>query len=80
MEVSALYEVVTRTIGPIDPIGETNADNERLKNLELMTGLLDMLLTDIDDMIHINNDHHEYSRKRAAKAAKKFLDQIGIEK
>ena len=72
-----IYDVVTKLIGPVKPVGETNADNERFENLSNMCDLVDKLLTDIDD-VGMQQDRHEFSRKRAGEYASKFLTRIGI--
>ncbi len=74
-----LYDVVTKLIGPIKPIGETGEDNKRFENLKAMTELVDKLLTDIDDVAYDNKDRQEYSMKRAGEYASSFYKQIGIE-
>ena len=71
------YEVVTRLIGPIEPIGETNADERRFENLKVMTELVDSLLIDIHSVSH-NTTRAEYSMQRAGKFARDFLVEIGI--
>lgn len=73
-----LYEVVIKLIGPVNPVGETNKDEERFLNLQAMTELVDKLLTDIDTVAYKNREKVEFSRKRAGEFAKKFLDKIGI--
>jgi len=72
------YDVVTKLIGPIKPVGETNRDEDRFLNLQEMTELVDKLLTDIDAVAYENMNRGEFSRKRAGEFAKKFLDKIGI--
>jgi len=72
------YDVVKKLIGPINPVGETNTDNERFENLKAMCELVDQLLTDIDDVAYKNKDRHELSMKRAGEYASKFYDKIGI--
>jgi len=73
-----LYNVVTKLIGPVDPAGETNTDNERFENLKVMTDLVNRLLTDIDTVAYNNKDKKEFSKKRAADYAINFYKQIGI--
>lgn len=72
-----IYEVVTKLIGPIHPVGETGKDNERFENLKVMTDLVDKLLTDISKVI-TNKNRVEYSMKRAGEYADKFFTNIGI--
>lgn len=73
-----IHDIVKKLVGPINPIGETNTDNERFHNLKVMTELVDDLLTEIDDVAYYNKDRQEYSIKRAANYASKFYDKIGI--
>lgn len=67
-------DIVRKLIGKINPIGETETDNQRFKNLEQLCNLVENLLMDIDDVAFKNKDSHEYSVKRAADFAKKFLE------
>ena len=73
-----IYDVVRKLVGEIDPIGETNTDNQRFENLKVMTDLIDKLLTDIDDLAYLEKNRHEFSRQRAGKYADKFLKKMGI--
>ncbi len=72
-----LYEVVKKLIGEVNPIGETNEDEKRYENLKVMTGLVDKLLTDINDVVSYK-DRQEWSLKKAGTFANLFLDKIGI--
>lgn len=42
-----LVDVVRKLVGPINPIGESHTDAERLENLKAMTKLLEDLLGDV---------------------------------
>ena len=72
-----IHEIVKKLVGPIDPVGETNADDRRFENLKVMTELVGELLTDIDRVIP-NKERVEFSMKRAGEHADKFYDEIGI--
>ena len=67
--------VVRRLIGPINPIGETNTDAERLENLKEMTALIDALLRHIAALQRFK-DCAEYSMKQAGKHAEDFIKYI----
>lgn len=67
--------IVTKLIGSINPIGETNTDNQRFENLNTLCNLVDSLIMDIGDMAYIHKDSHEYSIKRAVDFANKFLSK-----
>ena len=72
-------DVVKKLIGKINPIGETNTDNERFENLKAMCELVNNLIIDIDDMAYQNKDSRKYSVKRASEYASNFLTKtIGI--
>jgi hypothetical protein len=74
-----IYEVVKKLIGPIEPVGDTNIDNERLDNLTTMTALANQLIIDIDRIGYSCENNHQYSMKKASEVAKKFMDSLGIE-
>lgn len=69
------YTVVKKLLGPIEPVGETNCDNERLENLENTIKLVDNLLFDIG-RVSGYKDCQEYSRSRAGKRAENFLNDV----
>lgn len=78
MNGRTVYEVVTKLIGPIDPIGETNADDDRFDNLKELAILVDKLVYDIDAVIP-NKRRAEFSMKRAGEYADNFLTKsLGI--
>ena len=72
-----LIDVVRKLIGPVDPVGETNADDQRFKNLQVLTELVDRLVFDIDQ-VGMQKNRAEYSRNRAGQFADKFLTDLGI--
>jgi hypothetical protein len=72
-----LIDIVRKLVGPINPIGETNDDNNRFENLRVMTVLVDKLIADID-VVASKKDRCEYSIQRAGKYATKFMDDLGI--
>lgn len=72
------YDVVRKLIGKVEPIGETNEDNIRFENLKELISLVDNLLIDIDDLEYKHKNSSQFSVKRAAELASKFLDKIGI--
>jgi hypothetical protein len=70
-----LYDVVTKLIGPIQPVGETNEDEKRFKNLTVMTHLIDELLFDIS-RVSSQKSRQEFSLKKAGEFASRFLSDI----
>ena len=74
-----IHEIVKKLAGNIDPIWVSQTEAIRYENLIELTSLVDMLLTDIDDVATDNKDRVESSRKEAGKYADKFLTRMGIE-
>jgi hypothetical protein len=72
-------EMVRKLIGPIHPLGDSSRDDERFENLKQMCALIEALILDVDDVAFDNKDSHEFSVKRAADHAKKFLSEISKE-
>jgi hypothetical protein len=72
-------DVVKKLIGNINPVGESNTDNERFDNLKEMCELVNNLIIDINDMAYRNKDAYQHSMKNASDYAIKFLrSTIGI--
>jgi hypothetical protein len=75
-----LKEIVMKLVGPINPIGETNADGRRFENLVTMCALVNDLVKEIDEVAYTNKDRSEFSMKRAGEYANKFLSKtLGID-
>jgi hypothetical protein len=74
-----LYDVVTKLVGPIQPVGETQTDEKRLENLKEMADLVDKLIRDIAE-VSSRKDSPEYSVSKAGKYADKFLTELGTER
>lgn len=72
-----LYDVVSKLIGPVNPIGETHKDEIRFENLKVMVKLVNDLLTDIDSVASFR-DRREHSMKKAGEYAWKAVDDMGI--
>lgn len=74
-----IYEIVTKLVGRINPVGEANIDNERFENLKVMCELVEKLVVDIDTVGYSNKNAYEFSKKRAAEYSKKFItERLGI--
>ena len=70
-----LYDVVTKLVGPIQPVGDSGADKARLENLEKMTELVDRLLFDIS-AVAPNAYREEASMKAIGTHARDFMDSV----
>lgn len=74
-----IYEIVTKLVGKINPVGETDTDNERFENLKIMCELVEKLVVDIDTVGYSNKNAYEFSKKRAAEYSEKFIiERLGI--
>ena len=69
------YSIITKLIGPVDPVGETNADNARFENLRNLIELTDTLIGDIQ-RVSTSKDRPEHSMSRAGKMAGGFLSDL----
>lgn len=69
------YKVITKMLGPIKPIGETNTDEKRNIVLSEVFGLVDSLIDDIADVAQYK-DRSEYSMGRAGQRAADYLRNL----
>jgi hypothetical protein len=70
-----IKDVVLKLIGPVDPVGETNADEKRFENLKALCELTEKLVCIIDEVSYRNKDRGEYSMSRAGKYAFDFIEK-----
>lgn len=73
-----LYEIVAKLAGPIQPVGETREDTERLANLGHITDLVDELVRDLHKAAVAKN-RPESSMRAIGKLAAQALGDLGIE-
>ena len=71
-----IHEIVKKLIGPVNPVGETNIDNDRFENLKVLTDLADKLLSDIDDVAAKYKNNDQFSMIRASEFADKFQKDL----
>jgi hypothetical protein len=77
-----LKDVVFKLVGPIYPVGESRADDDRFENLKSLCALVDSLVCNINKVACENKNRGEHSMNRAGKYAAKFLSDtlsFGIE-
>lgn len=72
------YEIVRKLIGPIEPIGETQTDNERYENLIAMGELAERLIADIRYVAVSFQNNHQASMRKASQKAYGLLDELGL--
>ena len=70
-----LKEIVMKLVGPVQPVGDSNADRDRLANMETLTDLLDKLLFEVNTASH-SADRPEASMKAIGEHARNFLDDV----
>jgi hypothetical protein len=70
-----MIDVVRRLLGPIEPVGESNEDERRLKNLEATIEIVDRLLCDIGSAAQ-DADRVEHSMRVIGQRAKQFLADV----
>jgi hypothetical protein len=71
----ALYEIVKKLTGEIEPAGDSSIDDKRYDNLCATIELVNKLLYDIQDVAR-SRISYEASVQRAGKKAQAFLDEI----
>lgn len=71
-----LHEIVMTLVGPVQPVGETRADEQRLDNMKKLTELVDRLLFEIDTAA-ASADRVEASMKAIGMHARKFMATVG---
>lgn len=67
--------IVMKLVGPIDPIGETIADEKRYKNLLHLIDVVDDLIGEIMS-IEKYSSSHEYSVSNIGIRARSFLNEL----
>ena len=70
-----MHEIVMKLIGPVRPTGDHGADQERLANMEALTGLVDRLLFEIDSATPAAT-RSEASMKAIGAHAKEFMERV----
>ena len=73
-----LYDIVMKLTGPVDPIGDSRIDADRMENLKALLDLTDRLLTKIDKVATNNKDRVEWSMKQSGELCDKWQDNEGI--
>jgi hypothetical protein len=68
------YEIITKLIGPIQPVGESNEDSKRLDNLTATTDLIDKLLMDVMNASNVK-DRYEHSMKQIGLQADLYISE-----
>jgi hypothetical protein len=70
-----VYDVVKKLIGEVQPVGDSSADEFRMRNLKVMTDLVERLLADIV-RVALQAGRQESSVRQAGKFAERVLAEI----
>lgn len=73
-----LFRIVMKLIGPVNPVGDTNTDSDRLENLKELLELTDNLLTVIDRLAMQNKDSKECSVRKVGQLCDEWQVKMGI--
>lgn len=68
-------EIVMKLIGPVDPVGETNEDEKRMDNLNVLINLVDDLLYNVYKVSKERN-RTEHSIKEMGCRAYGYIDSV----
>ena len=67
-------EVLTKLVGPVEPVGESREDEQRLENLEELIHVTNMSIETLRYLA--NKKSHEHSRNTAYQRARQALRDI----
>jgi len=70
-----LIDVVRKLVGPIQPVGETRADEARLENLKEVGELIELLLCDLETAA-MSAERSEASMMAIGRYAKMLLTEF----
>ena len=73
-----LKEIVTKIIGEIKPVGDSNIDGQRIENLKELLDFTDELITEIQAVARYKNDDR-HSCMKAGRKAKEWLIDLEAE-
>lgn len=74
MKEVKIEDVVMKIIGPVQPVGSTRTDEERLDNLEVLNNVFYKLFAELSDIIYYNKNARELSVQSIVKKARKIID------
>lgn len=69
-------QLVSRLIGDITPVGETYEDEERLKNLQMCSTVLHLIINDLYENITYYKNDARGSVKRIVSESYKILESL----
>jgi hypothetical protein len=80
MEFNAdqIYEIVQKLTGKIRPVGESNEDEKRLKNVKVFIEVFGKMHAEIDGIGYDYIDRHEASMVKIAEVCNEHIDTMGI--
>ena len=76
MDNAIVSEVVMKLVGPVEPIGDSYADEVGLNNLKHLTAVIDALLHEVTTVARCCDDRRA-SCRIAGLTAKRYLNELG---
>lgn len=76
-ETEMIIAASLKLIGEVLPVGDSEIDERRFKNLQTMCKLCSELLSKIDDVGYFNSSCIEWSKHKAYVFSKQYLDSVG---
>ena len=76
MDNAIVSEVVMKLVGPVEPIGDSYADEIRLNNLRHLTAVIDALLHEVTTVVQYRSSY-QASCQMAGRKAKQYLNELG---
>lgn len=78
MKAEDIFEVVEKLTGKVYPVGESNADQERLANLEKFIHVFREMHIVIDDLANRYKNSQYYSERLIGETAQRQINDMGI--
>ena len=73
-----IYAIIEKLTGKIKPVGESNEDRNRLKNLETFIEVFQRMHIEIDDIAYRYSESPYASEKAIGEKASKHIDSMDI--
>ena len=73
-----IYELIQKLTGNIRPVGESNEDEQRLKNVKVFIEVFDKMHVEIDAIGYDYISRPEASMRTIAETCNEYIDSMGI--
>lgn len=72
-----IYKVLTKLIGEIEPVADSNIDEDRFENVKVFLAVFDEMHTQIDYIAYKHKNSLYASTKKIGEACAKYLGKLG---